>query len=76
LDPVAEDRRVNKRAAALERVSSNTNTFWADARRRTTIALLQVCAQYVEEAVDGCRKSLTTMFSVMFPRNPLPENFG
>jgi hypothetical protein len=26
-------------------------------------------------AVDGCRKSLTTMYSVMLPRNPPPENF-
>jgi hypothetical protein len=32
LDHVAEDRRVSKRAVALERVSSDTNTFWADAR--------------------------------------------
>jgi hypothetical protein len=26
--------------------------------------------------VDGCQRSLTTMFSVMLPRNPPPENFG
>jgi hypothetical protein len=25
--------------------------------------------------VEGCRKALTTMFSVMLPRNPFPENF-
>jgi hypothetical protein len=26
--------------------------------------------------MDGCQKSLTTMFSVMLPRNPPPKNFG
>jgi hypothetical protein len=25
--------------------------------------------------VEGCRNVLTTMFSVMLPRNPFPENF-
>jgi hypothetical protein len=25
--------------------------------------------------VDGCQKSLTTMYSVMLPRNPLPGRF-
>jgi hypothetical protein len=25
--------------------------------------------------VDGCRKALTTMHSVMLPRNPLPGSF-
>jgi hypothetical protein len=76
LDPVTEDRRVSKRVAALERVSLDTNTFWVDARRRSTIVLIQDRVQHVGESVDGCRKSLTTMYSVMIPRNPSPENFG
>jgi hypothetical protein len=76
LDPVAEDRRVNKRTAALERVSSDTNTFWVIAHRRSAIVLLQDRVHNVGEAVDGCQKSLTTMFLVMLPKNPLPENFG
>jgi hypothetical protein len=37
---------------------------------------LQDRAQHIGEAVDGYQKSLTTMFLVMLPRNPLPENFG
>jgi hypothetical protein len=37
--------------------------------------LLQDRAQHIGEAVDGCRKALTTMHSVMLPRNPLPETF-
>jgi hypothetical protein len=76
LDPVAKDRRVNERTTALERVSSDTNTFWVDAHRRSAIVLLQDRVRHVGEAVDGCQKSLTTMFSVMLPRNPLLENFG
>jgi hypothetical protein len=71
LDPVAEDRRVSERTAALERVSLDTNTFWVDA-----IVLLQDRVRHVGESVDGCRKSLTTMFLVLLPRNPPPKNFG
>jgi hypothetical protein len=54
LDPVAKDRRVSKRVAALERVSSDTNTFWIDARRHSAIVLLQDRIQHVGESVDGC----------------------
>jgi hypothetical protein len=38
--------------------------------------LLQDHAQHIGEAVDGCRKSLTTMHSIMLPRNPLPRTFS
>jgi hypothetical protein len=41
LDPVAEDRRVSEWVAALRRVSSDTNTFWANARHCGTVVLLQ-----------------------------------
>jgi hypothetical protein len=37
--------------------------------------LLQDRAQHIEEAIDGCQASLTTMYSVMLPRNPLPRDF-
>jgi hypothetical protein len=37
--------------------------------------LLEDHAQHIGEAVDGCRKSLTTMHSMMLPRNPLPRTF-
>jgi hypothetical protein len=57
LDPAGEDRQVSERVAALERVSSDTNTFWVDARRRSAIVLLQDRVQRVGEYVDGCRKS-------------------
>jgi hypothetical protein len=36
---------------------------------------LQDQAQHIGEAVDGCQRSLTTMYSVMLPRNPPPEGF-
>jgi hypothetical protein len=76
LEPIAEDRRVSEWVAALERVASDTNTFWIDPRHRSAIVLLQDRVQHVRESVDGCQKSLTTMYSVMLPRNPPPENFG
>jgi hypothetical protein len=37
--------------------------------------LLQDHAQHIGEAVDGCRRSLTTMYSMMLPCNPLPGTF-
>jgi hypothetical protein len=37
--------------------------------------LLQDCAQHIGEAIDGCRRSLTAMHSVMLPHNPLPGTF-
>jgi hypothetical protein len=37
--------------------------------------LLQDCAQHIGESVDGCRQALTTMHSIMLPRNPLPTTF-
>jgi hypothetical protein len=54
LNPVDEDRRVSERIAALERASTDTNTFWTDSRRHSAIVLLQDRAQHIREAVDGC----------------------
>jgi hypothetical protein len=76
LNPIDEGRRVSEHIAALEKTSTNTNTFWIDPRRRCAIVLLQDHAQHIEEVVDGCQKSLTTMYSIVLPRNPQPENFG
>jgi hypothetical protein len=66
LDFVSEARRVSERIAALERSLGGVETFWSDPRRRGAIVLLQDRAR---------RKSLTTMHSIMLPRNPLPETF-
>jgi hypothetical protein len=74
-DFVAEARRVSERIAALEKASEGIDSLWSDPRRRRAIVLLQDCAQHIGEAVDGCRRSLMTMYSVMLPRNPLPGSF-
>jgi hypothetical protein len=50
--------------------------FWVDPWRRSAIVVLQDRAQHIGESIDGCQKSLTTMYSVMLPRNPPPENFS
>jgi hypothetical protein len=76
LDPIAEDRRVSEWVASLERILLDTSTFWANACRCGALVLLQDCTQHIGEAVDGCRKALMTMFSVMLPRNPFSKYFG
>jgi hypothetical protein len=75
LDFAAEDRRVTERSAALERMSANVETLWSNPRCQNAIVLLQDRAKHVGESVDGCRRALTTMHSVMLPRNPLPATF-
>jgi hypothetical protein len=75
LDFAAEDRWVAERNAALEKMSASFETLWSDSRCRNAIVLLQDRAQHIGESVDGCRRALTTMHSVMLPRNPLPATF-
>jgi hypothetical protein len=75
LDFAAEDRRVTERNAALERMFAGVETLWSDPRCRSAIVLLQDRAQHIGEAVDGCRRALITMHSVMLSRNPLSATF-
>jgi hypothetical protein len=75
LHPADENRRVAERIAALERVSKDATSLWADPRRRSDVVLLQDHAQHIGEAVDGCQRSLMTMYSVMLPHNPPPGSF-
>jgi hypothetical protein len=75
LHPADEERRVAERITALERVSKDVASLWADSRRRSVVVLLQDHAQHIGEAVDGCQRSLTTMYSVMLPRNPPSGSF-
>jgi hypothetical protein len=75
LDFAAEERRVAEQNAALEKMSTDYETLWSDPRRRSAIVLLQDRAQHIGESVDGCRRALTTMHSIMLPRNPLPATF-
>jgi hypothetical protein len=75
LHPTDEDHQVSEQIAALERVSKDTNTLWANPRHHSVVVLLQDRAQHIGEAVDGCQRSLTTMYSLMLPRNPPPESF-
>jgi hypothetical protein len=75
LDFATEARRVAKRNAALEKTSEGIDSLWSNPQHRHAIMLLQDCAQHIGEAVDGCQRSLMTMYSVMLPRNPLPGSF-
>jgi hypothetical protein len=75
LHPADENRRVVERITALEKVSKGTTSLWADPWCRSAVVLLHDHAQHIGEAVDGCQRSLTTMYSVMLPHNPLPGSF-
>jgi hypothetical protein len=75
LDFTAKDRWVTERNAALEKMSVGVENLWSDPRRRSAIVLLQDRAQHIGKVVDGCRRALVTMHSVMLPRNPLPTTF-
>jgi hypothetical protein len=75
LDFAAEERRVAEQNAALEKMSAGVENLWSDPRRRSVIVLLQDRAQHIGEAVDGCRRALVTMHSVMLPRNSPPATF-
>jgi hypothetical protein len=75
LHPANENRRVAERIAALEKVSKDTTSLWANPQHRSAVVLLQDRAQHIGEVVDGCQRSLMTMYSVMLPRNPPPGSF-
>jgi hypothetical protein len=55
LHPADEDRQVAKGIAALEKVSKDASSLWADPRHRSAVVLLQDRAQHIGEAVDGCQ---------------------
>jgi hypothetical protein len=75
LDFAAEAHRIAERNTALEKASEGIDSLWSDSQHRRVVVLLQDCAQHIGDAVDGCRRSLITMHSVMLPRNPLPGSF-
>jgi hypothetical protein len=75
LHPADENRRVAERIIALEKESKDTTSLWANLQHCSAVVLLQDRAQHIGEAVDGCHISLTTMYSVMLPRNPPPGSF-
>jgi hypothetical protein len=75
LDFAAKDRWVTERNAALEKMFAGVENLWSDPRCRSAVVLLQDRAQHIGEAVDGCRRALVTMHSVMLPCNPLPATF-
>jgi hypothetical protein len=75
LDYATEARLVAERNAALEKMSEGMDSLWSDPRCRSAIVLLQDRAQHIGESVDGCRRALVTMHSVMLPYNPLPGSF-
>jgi hypothetical protein len=60
---------------ALKKASEGTDNLWSDPRHGRAIVLLQDRAQHIGEVIDGCQRSLTTMYFVMLHCNPLPGSF-
>jgi hypothetical protein len=56
--------------------SEGIDSLWSGPRCRRAIVLLQDRTQHIGESVDGCRRALITMHSVMLPRNPLLGSFS
>jgi hypothetical protein len=75
LDLVGESRRVTERITALQSVDQGTESLWSSPRRCRAVVLLQDRAQHIGEAIDGCPKALTTIYSIMLPHNPMPRDF-
>jgi hypothetical protein len=75
LDLAGESCRVSEWIIALQKAAQGAESLWSNLRRSHTIVLLQDCAQHIGEAVDGCCMSLTTMYSVMLPRNAMLRDF-
>jgi hypothetical protein len=49
--------------------------FWSDMQQHLAVVRLQDRANQIEETVECSRRSLTPIFTIMLPRNPLLENF-
>jgi hypothetical protein len=75
LDLAGKSSRVSERIVALQKAAQGTGSLWSNLRCYHAIVLLQDRAQHIGEAVDGCGMSLTTMYSVMLPRNAMPRDF-
>jgi hypothetical protein len=75
LDLVGKTCRVSKILVDIKKVSQGTDSLCSNPRRHRAIVLLKDRARHLEEADDGCQTSLTTMYSVMLPRNSPPRNF-
>jgi hypothetical protein len=75
LDLAGESRWVSERIAALQKATQVTESLWLNLHHCRAIMLLQDHAQHIGEAIDGCRMSPMTMYSIMLPRNAMPRDF-
>jgi hypothetical protein len=59
----------------IQKHAQGIESLWSNPYRCHAIVLLQDHVQHIGKAVDGCHNSLTTMYSVMLPRNPILSDF-
>ncbi|KAK1629581.1 hypothetical protein QYE76_003896 [Lolium multiflorum] len=74
LDTAAEDQRVEARSNALLKLALEYGSnFWATPERTRQIVRFQDRAIQVRDFLDFCTRTLSLVYSTMFPRNKMPE---
>ena len=74
LDTAAEDQRVEARSNVLLRLAEeHGSNFWVTPERTRQIVRFQDRASQVRDFLDFCTRTLSLVYSTMFPRNKMPE---
>ncbi|KAK1608000.1 hypothetical protein QYE76_031673 [Lolium multiflorum] len=74
VDIAAEDQRVEARSNFLVNLALDHGTlFWATPERTRQIVRFQDRASQVRDFLDFCTRTLSLVYSTMFPRNKMPE---
>lgn len=74
MDTAAEDQRVEARTNVLIRLAREHGAnFWVTPERTRQIVRFQDRASQVRDFLDFCTKTLSLVYSTMFPRNRIPD---
>ncbi|KAK1611142.1 hypothetical protein QYE76_034815 [Lolium multiflorum] len=74
LDTAAEDQRVEARSNVLLRLAEeHGSNFWVTPERTRQIVRFQDRAGQVRDFLDFCTRTLSLVYSTIFPRNKMPE---
>jgi hypothetical protein len=74
LDTAAEDQRVEARSNVLLKLAlEHGSNFWVTPERTRQIVRFQDRAGQVRDFLDFCTRTLSLVYSTMFPRNKTPE---
>ena len=77
MDTAAEDQRVEARTNVLVRLAREHGAnFWVTPERTRQIVRFQDRASQVRDFLDLCTKTLSLVYSTMFPRNRIPDTLS